>query len=132
MTNQKCVRAQRVLVVDDDQDAAQALVDVLEFLGHEARRAGSGIVALAMNEDWRPELIFLDIGLPGMDGYEVAIEIRRRGGEIPRLIALTGYGQEAEREKSREAGFSQHLVKPSGVDSIASVLDSLGAGASPA
>lgn len=119
--------SRRVLVVDDNPDAARALADVLEFLGHEARIAGNGIAALALTDEWHPELVFLDIGLPGMDGYEVARRIRGRGGEVPRLVALTGYGQDSAREKSMEAGFARHLVKPSHLDTIASVLDELGA-----
>jgi len=115
----------KILIVDDNQDAAEALAEALEMMGHEPRIACDGPSALTVSAEWRPDVIFLDIGLPGMDGYDVAREITRRGGRRPTLVALTGYGQASDRAKARDAGFDQHLVKPAHLTTIVSVLDSL-------
>jgi PAS domain S-box-containing protein len=109
----------RVLVVDDNHDAATSLTTLLESLGHEARAAFDGHQALAMATEQAPEVVVLDIGMPGLDGYEVARRLRR----IPRvcdavLIALTGWGQDADRRASRDAGFDHHLVKPADLDEL--------------
>jgi signal transduction histidine kinase/DNA-binding response OmpR family regulator len=103
--------ARRVLVVDDNVDAAESLALVLRAAGHRVWTAHSGPAALQAAPEVRPEAVVLDIGLPGMDGYEVA---RRLRGEAsgPLLVALTGYGQDDDRRRSREAGFHHHLVKP--------------------
>jgi PAS domain S-box-containing protein len=103
----------RVLVVDDNKDAAESLAMLLRVAGHEVRTAHDGLTALKMTKTFRPEVILLDIGMPGMDGYEVA----RRFREQPELkgsllAALTGYGQEEDRRHSHDAGFDEHLVKP--------------------
>ena len=103
----------RILVVDDNEDAADSLAEVLGELGHCVEAAHDGAEALSKLETFVPEVAFLDIGLPVMDGYELARRIR----EIPRmsgvrLIAVTGYGQSTDRLYSREAGFTMHLVKP--------------------
>jgi CheY-like chemotaxis protein len=100
-------------VVDDNRDAADSLALLLGLAGQDARAAYDGPSAVALARDFRPELAFLDIGMPGMDGYEVA---RRLRGE-PRLwgvvlVALTGWGQEEDRRRAAEAGFDHHLVKP--------------------
>jgi signal transduction histidine kinase len=116
--------ARKILIVDDNQDAAEALAEAIEMMGHEPRIACDGPSALTVSAAWRPDVIFLDIGLPGMDGYDVAREISRRGGRRPTLVALTGYGQEGDRTRARDAGFDQHLVKPAHLTTIQSVLDS--------
>ncbi|HEX8434648.1 CHASE domain-containing protein, partial [Archangium sp.] len=103
----------RVLVVDDNVDAAELLGEVLELDGHQVSVVHDGMAALECMESFAPEVVFLDIGLPGLDGYEVARRLRRRpSGAAVRLVALTGYGQASDRQRSREAGFDTHLVKP--------------------
>jgi CheY-like chemotaxis protein len=102
----------RVLVVDDNRDAAHSLTMVLELDGHEVRVAHDGGAALELARDYRPEVVLLDIGLPGMDGYEVARRLRAEGPGGGLLVAMTGYGQEEDRRRTREAGFDVHLVKP--------------------
>ncbi len=101
----------RILVVDDNDDARMLLADVLGELGHEVTAAASGPAALETIQTSRPEVAILDIGLPEMDGYQLAAEIR---GLLPdvRLIALSGYGQPTDHARSRSAGFDRHLVKP--------------------
>jgi len=113
----------RILVVDDNADAAEALALVLGMTGHEVRLAGDGPSALAAAAEFRPEVVLLDIGLPGMDGYEVARRLRSGDGlRDMSLVALTGYGQEADRERARAAGFDHHLVKPASPEAILAVL----------
>jgi two-component system, sensor histidine kinase len=103
--------ARRVLVVDDNQDAADSLVMILTSLGHSAEAAYTSQDALALVERRPPEVVFLDIGLPGMDGYEVAARLRERKLPI-QIVALTGYGQPEDLRKAAEAGIDAHLVKP--------------------
>jgi signal transduction histidine kinase/DNA-binding response OmpR family regulator len=103
----------RTLVVDDNFDAAESLAALLRVNGHEVRTAPDGISALEVAEGFRPDVVLLDIGLPRLDGYEVARRLRLRpGAEGVRLVSLTGYGQSEDRLRSREAGFDHHLVKP--------------------
>ena len=103
----------RILVVDDNEDGAEMLSIVLGQKGHDTRTAYDAATALKLAEEFVPELAFLDIGLPAMDGYELAARLRRLPGlERIRLVALTGYGQESDRRKTRAAGFDHHLVKP--------------------
>jgi signal transduction histidine kinase len=105
--------ARRLLVVDDNEDAAQTLAALLTIAGHQVRVVHDGLAALEAADSYHPEAILLDIGLPGMSGHEVARQLRERTGpERPLLIALTGYGQEEDRRRSLEAGFDCHLVKP--------------------
>jgi PAS domain S-box-containing protein len=101
----------RILVVDDNDDARMLLADVLGELGHDVRVAGDGGAALEVIRDFRPEIGLLDIGLPGMDGYELATKLRPALPGV-RLIALSGYGQPADHARSQAAGFDRHLVKP--------------------
>ncbi len=103
----------RVLVIEDDADAAQTLVDLLELWGHTARCVHDGPTALVVVPEFRPEVVLLDIGLPGMDGYEVARRLRQTPEAVGAMVvALTGYGQDEDRLRSREAGVDHHLVKP--------------------
>ena len=105
--------ARRILVVDDNVDAAESLALLLQMAGHQSRTAHDGPGPIAATDAFRPEVVLLDIGLPGMDGYEVARLLRERAGaEKLLLIAQTGYGQEEDRRRSRKAGFDAHLVKP--------------------
>lgn len=103
----------RVLVVDDNIDAADMLVMVLQTLGHEVQVAYSGQTALEMAVQYQPDFVLLDIGLPKMDGYEVARHLRQQPQtKDVWLIAMTGYGQDSDRQRTQEAGFDHHLVKP--------------------
>ena len=103
----------RLLVVDDNEDAAMALATLLRLQGHEVRVAHNGVSALEAVRAFRPALILLDIGMPGMDGYEVARRIRKMPGQQDILLAaLTGWGQQEDRRRTAEAGFDRHLVKP--------------------
>jgi signal transduction histidine kinase len=102
----------RVLVVDDSKDAAESLAKLLRLAGHEVLVAHDGQDALDLAAAQRPAVMLLDIGLPGMDGYEVCRRMRQQGFADARIIAVTGYGQERDRQRSREAGFDSHTVKP--------------------
>jgi CheY-like chemotaxis protein len=104
-------RKHRILVVDDNDDARMLLADVLGELGHEVASAASGPAALETIRTSAPDVAILDIGLPEMDGYQLAVELRRVLPAV-RLIALSGYGQAADRARSESAGFDRHLVKP--------------------
>jgi two-component system CheB/CheR fusion protein len=134
--------ARRVLIVEDNEDAAETLAEILEIWGHEVRVATDGPAALESAGAYSPEVVLLDIGLPGMDGYEVARRLREAEGEGRRaegsrgsndrrppesgippssrtlspsrmlLVALTGFGQQSARRRSEEAGFDLHLIKP--------------------
>ncbi|MFN3792714.1 ATP-binding protein [Massilia sp.] len=115
--------ARRVLVVDDNRDAAETLSAVLGQLGHQTLVANDGHQALRMMAGFQPEVVFLDLGMPGMSGFEVAEAIRRdpRYAGV-RLVALTGWGGEADRERSARAGFDGHLTKPATVEAIGEAL----------
>jgi PAS domain S-box-containing protein len=115
------IRPKKILVVDDNQDAAESLAALLRLDGHEVATAFSGPEALTAVRLLKPEVVLLDIGLPGMNGYEVAQRLREVGSPA-RLIALTGYGQPEDRERARQAGFHEHLVKPVDSTGLAGVL----------
>jgi signal transduction histidine kinase len=103
----------RILVADDNADSAASLEMMLEFMGNEVRTAHDGLQAVEAAAAFRPELILLDIGMPGMNGYDACREIRRQPwGRDAVIVALTGWGQDEDKRRSREAGFDQHLVKP--------------------
>jgi signal transduction histidine kinase/CheY-like chemotaxis protein len=103
----------QLLVVDDNKDAAVSLAMLLRLQGHEVRVAHDGPSALELATSYHPDMVFLDIGMPGMDGYEVARRLRQQPGlENTVLAALTGWGQQEDRRRSKEAGFNHHLVKP--------------------
>jgi PAS domain S-box-containing protein len=113
------LRARRVLVVDDNHDAADSLGMVLQGLGAEVRVTYGGAEALAALETWQPEVVLLDIGMPEMDGYELTRRIREQfPDQHPRLVAVTGWGQEDARQRVQTAGFDHHLVKPVEVDDL--------------
>jgi PAS domain S-box-containing protein len=122
--------SRRVLVIDDNVDAAESLALLLRVSGHEVRTAHDGPAGLEAALAFRPEVVLLDIGLPGMNGYEVARRLRA-AAELREvlLVALTGYGQEEDRRRSREAGFDRHLVKPAAPDELVAVLAGLEAAA---
>jgi len=114
----------RVLIADDNVDAARTLSYLLDLSGHEIRTAADGREALKMFEAYRPEIVLLDIGMPGMSGYEVATTIRSlpRGDEVL-LVAVSGWGQESDRRAAFAAGFDQHLTKPVDFDSLQATLE---------
>jgi PAS domain S-box-containing protein len=116
----------RLLIVDDNQDAANSLAMLLKLQGHEVRVAHSGSAALEMTKSYVPHAVFLDIGMPGMDGYDVARRLRQQPGlENVVLAALTGWGQQEDRRRTAEAGFDYHLVKPVEINSLQDLLASL-------
>jgi len=116
----------RLLVVDDNQDAANSLAVLLRLQGHEVRVAFSGLAALEMAKTYSPDVVFLDIGMPGMDGYEVARRMRQQPRlEKVVLAALTGWGQPEDRRRTAEAGFNHHLVKPPEPEALEGVLAEL-------
>jgi len=103
----------RVLVVDDNEDAAECLASLLDLAGHRTHLAHSGPDAVTSARAFTPDVVLLDIGLPGFDGYEVARRLHQELGErVPRLVAVTGFGADSDRKRSHEAGFDAHLVKP--------------------
>jgi CheY-like chemotaxis protein len=116
------IKSLRVLVVDDNRDAADSMAAMIGVLGNEVRASYSGFEVTALAESFRPELVLLDIGMPGMNGYEVCRELRKTQGDAVRIVALTGYGQESDRSQSEAAGFDEHLVKPITLDSLQRVL----------
>jgi CheY-like chemotaxis protein len=112
----------RVLVVDDNQDAANAMVMLVEEMGGNARVAYDGDSALEMLQEYQPEVILLDIRMQGTDGYETCRRARRVLGNRVLLVALTGFGQEEDKEKATRAGFDQHLTKPADGAALAGIL----------
>ena len=117
----------RVLVVDDNRDAAEMLGEALRHEGHEVREAYDGLTALVAAAQFQPQLVLLDLGLPGMDGFEIARRLRAdpQFGEVLKIVALTGYGQEQDRRRTAEVGIDRHLVKPVSLDAILEVLNGL-------
>ncbi|MEZ0230688.1 MAG: ATP-binding protein, partial [Planctomycetota bacterium] len=112
----------RILIVDDNHDAADSLSELLTESGHEVASAYDGAKALELAKKFLPDVVLLDIGLPGLDGYSVARELRRRHADAFILVALTGYGQEEDRRRAREAGFDHHMVKPVRLDALSKLL----------
>lgn len=117
------VAGRRILVVEDNEDAAVLLEMSLVQMQHDVRVVSNAGDALALVEHWVPEIAILDIGLPGLDGYQLACRLRA----IPqlsqlRLIALTGYGSTADRDRARRAGFDAHVIKPARMDALRAVL----------
>jgi CheY-like chemotaxis protein len=116
----------RVLVVEDNDDVARSLAMLLELWGHDAEIVDRAETALKAVQTHRPAVVLMDIGLPGVDGYEVARMLRRQEGcDSLMLVAMTGYGQEEDRRRAREAGFDHHLVKPVDPDVLQQLLASL-------
>jgi signal transduction histidine kinase len=116
-------RPRRILVADDNVDALESLTRVLQLSGHEIFSAPNGQAALDAAERYRPEVALLDVGMPLVDGYEVARRLRAQSWGAPMLlVAVTGWGQEADRRRSKEAGFNAHLVKPLDLDELTELL----------
>lgn len=115
--------ADQILVVDDNQDAADSLAMLLEYLGRKVKVAHSGPAALDMLREFRPEVILMDIGMPGMDGLEVARRIREQPSfASATLIALSGWGQEEDKRRASESGFNHHLTKPVDLPTLEGLL----------
>ena len=114
---------QRILVVDDNEDSGATLATWLEITGHAVCRLRDGNALLAVAEAFQPEVILMDIGLPGMNGYELARQLRadRRFDKVL-LVAITGYGSPEDRQQSRDAGFNAHLVKPAELEVLLQLL----------
>jgi CheY-like chemotaxis protein len=114
----------RIIVADDNVDAATMLGSVLEAIGHRAETVHDGVSAVARIIAGQPDLAILDIGMPGLNGYEVAKRVRARpelAGTL--LVALTGWGGELDRSRSDDAGFDAHLTKPAGLDELGAILE---------
>jgi CheY-like chemotaxis protein len=113
-----------VLVVEDNQDAAESLALLVRLWGHEVQVARDGPSALEKARSFRPEVVLCDLGLPGMDGYEVGRRLRQEVGPGRlMLVAVTGYGHDEDRRRSQEAGFDHHLTKPVDPDALCRLLD---------
>jgi CheY-like chemotaxis protein len=112
-----------VLIVDDNADAAQTLAMLMEVSGHESRLCYDGESALTEAQKFQPQVVLLDIGLPGLNGLEVARRLRAMNlSPRPMLVALTGYGQRDDLRRSQEAGFDHHLVKPADPQALIALL----------
>lgn len=121
--------ARRVVVIDDDRDVADSLAMLLELLGCDVRTAYCGEAGIPLVVEFRPSIIFLDLGMPDMNGYETARHIRAEpAGQQAQLVALTGWGQAADKARTREAGFDRHLVKPADIDALEELIASADAG----
>jgi signal transduction histidine kinase len=119
----KATARRRILVTDDNQDSARSLAMLLKHSGHEVETAFDGPQAIQKAEVWRPEVMLLDLGMPEMNGYDVCRVIRQEPwGKAIRIVALTGWGQDRDRQNTREAGFDAHLVKPVDVAMLGEVL----------
>jgi CheY-like chemotaxis protein len=115
----------RILVVDDNADAAESIAVLMGIEGHEVKTVTDAMQALTCLDVFAPQVAIIDIGLPGMNGYELAAGIRaNRKLPKPLLIALTGYGQAEDFDRSRDAGFDHHFVKPANLKAIQAVIDS--------
>jgi len=118
-------RSHNILLVDDNADTLQSMAILLELRGHNVVTAHDGPTAVEAAREHLPEVVLLDIGLPSMSGYEVAETVRRAGMNDTLLIAISGYSQEKDREKSRKAGFDYHLSKPVDLDTLLAILATL-------
>jgi CheY-like chemotaxis protein len=112
----------RILVVDDSVDSAETLGELLKIWGHEVRLAHDGPGAVTAAREYKPEVVLLDIGLPGMDGFAVATELRKEGLGGRMLVALTGYGEQQDKDRAQKAGFDHHLTKPIDPDTLQKLL----------
>jgi two-component system, sensor histidine kinase len=119
------MQGRSILIVEDNADARDALRMLLELDGHVIQAAAEGMEALEIVRGKDPDVALIDIGLPGIDGYEVARRLRARGGRRPVMIALTGYGQPEDRQRATEAGFDALLVKPVDPSALTDLLATL-------
>ena len=114
-----------ILIIEDHDDAREALRALLELEGHQVEAAASGPRGVELAREQHPEIALVDIGLPEVDGYEVARRLRTLAPSRPYLIALTGYGQPDDVKRARDAGFDAHLLKPVDPDALAKVLNAV-------
>ena len=115
--------APRVVVNDDDRDVADSLAMLLDLLGCNVKTAYTGAVGASLVAEFQPTIVFLDLGMPDMNGYETARRIRSEpAGQQAQLIALTGWGQDVDKKRTREAGFDRHLVKPADIDILEEII----------
>ena len=121
----------RVLVVEDNRDTARTMSVLLEVWGHQPFVEYDGAAAVQAADRFRPDVILLDIGLPRLDGFEVARQVRRLAGKQPFIICISGYGRDEDRRRSREAGCDHHLVKPADLDLLLRMLRAIEAGTHP-
>jgi CheY-like chemotaxis protein len=113
----------RILVVDDNRDSAESLATLLRLFGNDVRTAYDGRQAVVVASSYRPDVVLLDLGLPGLNGFEVAQQLRSMANQsVPVLVALTGFGTEEDQLKTRKAGFNYHLVKPVDLPSLQQLL----------
>lgn len=115
--------ARRVLVVDDNADAADSLAMLLQVRGDEVRVAYDGEEALFAEQQFKPDVLLLDIGMPKLSGYDVARRVRDARGPGVLLVAITGWGQEEDRQRARDAGFDHHFTKPVDYAALLAVID---------
>jgi CheY-like chemotaxis protein len=116
----------RILVIEDNRDAADSLKDLLELSGYEVEVAYTGPTGVETARLFQPEMVICDVGLPGMDGYAVAAELRKdEAMKASQLIAVSGYGREEDRRRAREAGFDAHLTKPVAPEVLQRLLSQL-------
>jgi signal transduction histidine kinase len=115
-------RQRRILLVDDNQDTVRSLARLLSLRGHQVATAFDGVAALKIAEDFQPDFLLLDLGLPGLDGYELARRLRAQGFARTPIVAISGYAQEGDRARSREAGFNYHFAKPVDFEALAELI----------
>lgn len=115
-------RQRRILLVDDNQDTVHSLARLLSLRGHEVATAFDGVAALKIAQEFQPDFLLLDIGLPGLDGYELARRLRAQGFTRTPIVAISGYAQEGDRMRSREAGFNYHFAKPVDFEALAELI----------
>jgi len=114
-----------IMVVDDNIDSAKSMEMLLQLIGHQTLIAYDGQTAVELAIQQRPTAILLDIGLPGLDGYQVCRQLRAQGLSETYIVAMTGYGLEADRQRTKEAGFNEHLVKPLNLTVLQELLSNL-------
>lgn len=115
----------RILIVDDNRDAADSLALLCESEAHTTQVAYTSHEAICLAQNFLPDVALLDIGLPDIDGYELATRLRHKGVKVPVLVAITGYGQAEDRLRAQAAGFDYHFVKPVNLDDLLTLLSTL-------
>jgi signal transduction histidine kinase/ActR/RegA family two-component response regulator len=119
---EKPSRQRRILLVDDNQDTVRSLARLLQLRGHEVATAFDGVAALKLAQEFQPDFLLLDLGLPGLDGYELARRLRAQGFVNTPIVAISGYAQEGDRIRSRQAGFNYHFAKPVDFEALAELI----------
>jgi len=120
------IRPFRILIVDDNRDAADSMALALHYAGHEVATAYDGAEGIERASVFEPDVVLLDLGMPGLNGFEIARRVRQQPwGGTPALIALTGWGQEQDRRRTKEAGFDAHLTKPVSASELLKTLEAV-------